>query len=251
MSEELLVGASSLALERGTGLTFHQSPTEADAVAWVERSGERPLVRFARLGALGRHVLVAHAVHLDDAEVEAIVTTGTAVASCPWAYLRLGQGFTRAGRHVELVARGGRVALGCDSENAGDQVDVLRAAALFAGVARDRASDPATFVAADAFALATVDGAEAIGRGHDLGAIEVGRRADIVVHDLTSPSFRPAGGDPYVQLVWGTDGRSVRHVVVDGQIVVRDRRCTLVDEEALAGELAQRRRWLLERAGLG
>jgi 5-methylthioadenosine/S-adenosylhomocysteine deaminase len=250
MSDELLVGASALAVERATGLTFHQSPTPADASAWRARTGASPLAHFARLGALGPHVLVAHAVHLDDEEIDVLLDTGTAVASCPWAYLRLAQGFTAAGRHAELIARGGRVALGCDSENAGDQVDVLRAAALFAGIVRDRAMDPTAFLAVDAFALATCDGAAAIGR-RDLGAVEVGRAADLVVHDASTPAFTPAGGDPYVQLVWGTDGRSVRHVVVDGRVVVQDRRCTLVDEVALRAEVAERRRSLLARAGLG
>ena len=239
MSEELLVEASRLALARGTGLTFHQSPTESDAALWLARSGRRPLVRFAELGALGRHVLVAHAVHLDDAEVEVLLDTGTAVAYCPWAYLRLGQGVTRAGRHAELVERGGRVALGCDSENAGDQIDILRAAALAAGLAKDVRGDPTRFGARDVFALATIAGAEAVGLADRIGSLEIGKCADLVVHDATWPSFLPPGGDPYLQLVWGTDGRSVRHVVVDGEVVVQDRRCLLVDEEALAATASE------------
>jgi 5-methylthioadenosine/S-adenosylhomocysteine deaminase len=150
---------------------------------------------------------------------------------------------------VELVRRGGRVALGCDSENAGDQIDVLRAAALAAGLAKDVPADPTGFGARDAFALATVAGAAAIGRD-DLGALAVGRRADLAVHDVAVPSFLPPGGDPYLQLVWGTDGRSVRHVVVDGEVVVRDGRATRVDEVALAADLAVARARLLARAGL-
>jgi 5-methylthioadenosine/S-adenosylhomocysteine deaminase len=234
MSDELLVAASRLALDRGTGLTFHQSPTDADATAWLAQSGRRPLVHFAELGALGRHVLVAHALHIDDDELEVLLDTGTAVAYCPWAYLRLGQGVTRAGRHADLVERGGRVALGCDSENASDQIDILRTAALAAGLAKDVRGDPTRFGAREAFALATIDGAEAIGMADRIGSLEVGKCADLVVHDTSAPSFLPPGGDPYLQLVWGTDGRSVRHVVVEGEVVVRDRRCVLVDEEALA-----------------
>ena len=87
-------------------------------------------------------MLVAHAVHVDDDEFEVLLRSGTAVAACPWAYLRLGQGVTAAGRHAELAMRDGRVALGCDSENAGDLVDPLRAAALFAGLAKDTPPTP-------------------------------------------------------------------------------------------------------------
>ena len=80
---------------------------------------------------LGSHVLVAHAACTSTTRsCDVLLATDTAVAACPWAYLRLGQGVTGAGRHDELIERGGRVALGCDSENAGDLIDVLRAAAL-------------------------------------------------------------------------------------------------------------------------
>ena len=142
-------------------------------------------------------------------------------------------------------------ALGCDSENAGDQIDVLRAAALAAGLAKDVRGDPTRFGAREAFALATIAGAEAIGLGSSIGSLEVGKRADLVVHDTTGPTFRPPGGDPYLQLVWGTDGRSVRHVVVDGTVVVRDGRCVLFDEEALAREARGRAVRLRAAAGVG
>jgi 5-methylthioadenosine/S-adenosylhomocysteine deaminase len=250
MSEDLLVAASALATERKTGLTFHQSPTAADAASWLERTGRRPLVRFAELGALGPHVLVAHAVHLDGSELDVLLSTRAAVAYCPWAYLRLGQGVTGAGRHAELVERGGRVALGCDSENAGDQLDVLRVAALAAGLAKDVRVDPTRFGARDVFELATIAGAEAIGMADEIGSLAVGKRADLVVHDTSGPTFRPPGGDPYLQLVWGTDGRSVRHVIVDGELVVRDGRCVRVDEVALAEEARRRGVRLRTAAGL-
>ena len=205
MSDELVGGASALARARGTGLTFHLSPSASDAAAYLARTGRRPLVHLDDLGVLGPHVLVAHAVHLDDAEVDALLRSGTAVAACPWAYLRLGQGVTGAGRHAELVRRGGRVALGCDSENAGDLVDPLRAAALFAGLAKDTRVDPTWFGAHDALELLTVRGAEAVGLGEVVGTIEPGRRADLVVHGR-GPAWIPPGHDPVLQLVWASDG---------------------------------------------
>jgi 5-methylthioadenosine/S-adenosylhomocysteine deaminase len=249
MSDELVSGASALALARGTGLTFHLSPSVSDVTAYLARTGRRPLVHLDSLGALGPHVLVAHAVHLDDAEVDVLLRSGTAVAACPWAYLRLGQGVTGAGRHAELVRRGGRVALGCDSENAGDLVDPLRAAALFAGLAKDTRVDPTWFGAHDALELLTVRGAEAVGLGGLVGTIEPGRRADLVVHGR-GPAWIPPGHDPVLQLVWASDGRAVRDVVIDGRVVVRDGRCTTVDAEALRDEAVAAGRRLLERAGI-
>ena len=109
-SDDLLSGAADLARHLGTGLTMHMSPTSSDPDAYLARTGRRPIVHLRELGVLGPHLLLAHGVWLDDDEVEAILASRSAVAYCPWAYLRLGQGVSRVGRHAELVERGGRVA---------------------------------------------------------------------------------------------------------------------------------------------
>jgi 5-methylthioadenosine/S-adenosylhomocysteine deaminase len=248
-SDELLAGAADLARRLGTELTMHMSPTSSDPEAYLARTGRRPILHLADLGVLGPHLLLAHGVWLDDDEVEAILASRSAVAYCPWAYLRLGQGVSRAGRHAELVERGGRVALGCDASNAGDMADTLRTAALAAGLARDTRIDPERFGADTAFALATIAGAEAIGMADRIGSLEPGKAADLVVHDGASLPWTPPG-DPTLNLVWGTDGRSVRDVVVDGRIVVREGRCTTVDEDELRRTAREVQRALLARAGI-
>ncbi|HEX4982319.1 MAG TPA: amidohydrolase family protein [Ilumatobacteraceae bacterium] len=245
MSDELVAGASELARARGVGLTFHMSPHAGDPVSYLARTGRRPFVHLDQLGVLGHHVLVAHAVHLDDDELDVVVRTDTAVASCPWAYLRLAQGFTVAGRHGELLARGARLALGCDAENAGDAVDVLRAASLFVGLVRDGAVDPFRLTAHDGLALATIEGARAIGKADTIGSIVVGKQADLVVHDRRGPQFVPLSVDPVMQLMWASDGRSVRDVLIAGREVVRDGRCVTVDLDLLREEAARRRDHLL------
>lgn len=250
MSDELVVAASELARRSGTGMTFHLSPTDSDPHSYTERTGERPLVHLDRLGALGAHVLIAHGVHLDEAEIEVLLARDVALAYCPWAYLRLGQGVTRAGRHADIVERGGRVALGCDAENAGDAVDVLRAAALAAGLAKDVRGEPTRFGAHTAFEMATIEGAAAIGMDHEIGSIEPGKRADVVLIDTTSPEWVPASTDPVLQLVWASDGRSVCDVVAAGRVVVRERVVTTVDLGELARDASAAHRALVERAGL-
>lgn len=250
MSEDLLVGASELARGRGTGLTFHISPKPKDRKAWLERSGRAPLVRFGELGALGPHVLLAHAVHIDDDELEVLLDSGAAVASCPWGYLRLASGFTGASRHWELVHRGGRLAFGCDSENASDQIDILRAAALFAGLGKDVSQDPRFFGAHAALELATVQGAEAVGLGDVTGALRPGLAADLVVMDGRRPEWSPAGTDPALQLIWGTDGRAVKDVMVAGRWIVEDRRPTGVDLDDLRAAAAEARQHLFRQADI-
>jgi 5-methylthioadenosine/S-adenosylhomocysteine deaminase len=248
-SDELFVGAAELARSRGVGMTMHMSPTRSDPDVYLARTGRRPIEHLQALGVLGPHLLLAHAVWLDDAEVDAVLSTSTAVAYCPWAYLRLGQGVTRQGRHAELFRRGGRVALGCDATNAGDQVDILRVAALAAGIAKDADIDPTSFTAHQAFEMATIRGAEAVGMGADIGSIEPGKRADLVIHDATLPQWSPRG-DTALQLVWSADGRTVRDVLIDGRPVVRDRRCVTVDLDELRDDARQASMQLFARAGI-
>jgi 5-methylthioadenosine/S-adenosylhomocysteine deaminase len=237
-SDELLCGAADLARSAGTGMTMHMSPTSSDPEQYLARTGRRPLVHLDALGVLGPQLLLAHGVWLDDDEVEALLRSDTAIAYCPWAYLRLGQGVTRVGRHAEIIARGGRVALGCDASNAGDRMDVLATAALAAGLAKDTAVDPQRFGAHAALELATIAGARAIGMGDAIGSIEPGKLADLVVHDATRPEWTPRG-DLALQLLWSADGRSVRDVIIGGRVVVENGRCITVDERALRQE-AQR-----------
>ena len=245
MSDELVAGASELARRRGTGLTFHISPQRRDRESYLTRTGSAPLVHLDRLGALGGHVLLAHAVHLDDDELGVVRRTGAAIACCPWAYLRLAQGITAGGRHLDLWRGGGRLAIGCDAENASDAIDALRAAALFVGLERDRSEDPTSITAADGLALVTSAGAEAIGMGDRIGSLEPGKQADVVLHDTAGPQWVPRGTDPARHLVWASDGRSVSDVVVAGRVVVAGGRCVTVDLDALRAEATARRDALL------
>lgn len=249
MSDELVTSASDLARALDTRLTFHLSPSNADQRSYRKRTGRRPFDHLASLGVLGDHLLVAHAVHIDDHEFDLILDHDVAVASCPWAYLRLGQGVTRTFRHPDLIHFGGRVGLGCDSENAGDAIDVLLAARLFAGLTKDRAADLSGFSAADALRLATIDGARALGMGAEIGSIEVGKRADIVVVDTTGPTWTPHADDPTIALVWASDGRAVRDVVASGRVIVREGRCTTVDHRTFISEAHRAHQLLVSKCG--
>jgi 5-methylthioadenosine/S-adenosylhomocysteine deaminase len=248
-TDALLAGASDLAREVGTNMTMHLSPTSSDPERYLERTGKRPVVHLNDLGVLGPHLLLAHGVWFDDEEIDLVLSTRTAIAYCPWAYMRLGQGVTKVGRHADMVERGGRIALGCDASNAGDVADILRAAAAAAAIARDTRIDPTRFGAHEAFELATIAGAEAVGMADRFGSLEAGKQADIVIHRTDGWGWAPRG-DVGLQLVWGTDGRSVRDVFVAGRHVIRDGACTTVDVPALHKEAAEMQQSLLDRAGI-
>ena len=247
MSDELVVAATELARRRNVGMTFHLSPSTSDTEHYLASTGTAPLVHLDSLGVLGPHLAIGHGVHLDDHEVDLLLGSKTAVVSCPWAYLRLGQGVSRSFRHLDVWRRGGRIALGCDSENAGDMVDGVRTAALFAGLAKDVPVDPTVFGAHDALELLTIKGAEALGIDERVGSIEAGKQADLVVHDRSRVEWIPPSPDPVLQLVWGSDGRSVRDVFVAGNRVVADGQVTALDvadlvDHAIAAGAALRSR---------
>ena len=249
MSDELVVAAGELARASGTGFTFHMSPSNSDAISYRKRVHRRPLQHLADLGVLGDHLLVAHAVHIDDAELDLLLDHDVAVASCPWAYLRLGQGISGSFHHPRLIRHGGRVALGCDSENAGDAIDIFAAARLFAGLAKDTVGEPMAFSARKALRLATIDGARALGLDHELGSLEAGKRADVVCVDTTGPAWTPHADDPTLALIWGSDGRAVRDVVASGRVIVRDGACATVDHRSLASEAQEMHRMLVSKCG--
>ncbi len=250
MSDELVVAATELAKASDVGMTFHLSPSTSDTDSYRSRTGRAPAVHLDSLGVLGRHLAIAHAVHIDDDEVALIVESGTSVISCPWAYLRLGQGLSREFRHLDLWQQGGRLALGCDSENAGDMVDGLRAAALFTGMAKERDLDPTVFGAHDGLELLTIRGAEALGIDDRVGSIEVGKQADLVVHDRSRIEWIPQSPDAVMQLVWGSDGRSVRDVYVAGNRVVADGHVTAFDVHSLADDAVAAGQALRLRSGV-
>jgi len=248
-SDELLQAAANAAKDAGVNMTMHISPTPADAESYIERTGKRPIAHFADLDILGNHLLLAHAVWLDDQELSLLLETQTAIAFCPWAYLRLGQGVTKAGRHQEFWQQNGRIALGADANNAGDSSDMLRVAALCAGLWRDQSMKPDSFGAQQALELLTISGAEAIGKAAEIGSLEAGKQADIAIHNTSGISWTPRG-DIAMQLIWGSNGNVVRDVFVAGTQIVRDSKLTGIDLNHLRQEAAKAQKALLLRAGL-
>ena len=249
-SDDLLQAASRAAEDAGVNMTMHISPTPADAESYLQRTGKRPIAHFADLDILGPNLLLAHAVWLDDRELSLLLESQTAVAFCPWAYLRLGQGVTRAGRHREFWEQGGRIALGADANNAGDSADMLRVAALCAGLWRDQSMKPDSFGAQQALELLTISGAEAIGKDAEIGSLEAGKQADIAIHDTSGISWTPRG-DITIHLIWGSNGQAVRDVFVAGNQIVKDFNLTGIDLDDLRLEAAKAQEALLLRAGLG
>jgi cytosine/adenosine deaminase-related metal-dependent hydrolase len=230
-SDAFLSGAKRLADRYGTGLTVHHSGGST--------------LRLEQIGALGDNVLLAHASGIDDEEVECIARTRASVVMCPSTILKEGSGL--ADRKLpELLARGVSVALGSDSANSSNHLDTLRSVNLVASAVKDARRDVRLVPAEQAFEMATVLGARALGL--DIGSIEVGKKADLVVFDTRRAEWS-AVFDPINNLVYSADGRSVRTVIADGRVVVDDFRPVFVDEPRIADRVQELGEALLARTG--
>jgi len=236
VSDEVLVAAARLAQERGTGWTLHLSTGPEDGAHFRARSGRAPLAHLDALGVLSARTVIAHGLHLDDDEVAVLRRTGATVVHCPGAALRLCLGLAEHGRHPELP----HVALGTDTVNASNHLDILRAAATACDAYGAARTDRSTLPAETALAWATRGGARAMGLEGQTGQLLPGTLADLVVADC-GPVI------PHVANALVHGAPRVRHVVVGGRQVVDDGRVAGEHAAAAAFQAAAAR--VRERLG--
>lgn len=222
VSRELMRDAALLARDKGVMLHTHLAENDEDIAYSLAQFGCRPGQYAEDLGWTGTDVWHAHCVKLDSSEIELFAQSLTGIAHCPCSNCRLGSGIApvRAMRDA-----GVKVGLGVDgsaSNDAGNMIAEARMAMLLQRVAK-RAD---AMSAREALEIATLGGAQVLGR-HDLGAISVGKRADLAIWDVSG--IEAAGAwDPVAALLMCGPTR-VRHLVVEGRQVVRDGQLVTVD----------------------
>jgi cytosine/adenosine deaminase-related metal-dependent hydrolase len=248
-SVALLRGVKRVADEHGTGLTIHHGSGDAARRASLARHGLRPTEHLEASAVLGPNVLLAHALGLDDAEVECLARSGAAVTMCPVTAAKGARGTPENGRMPELLQRGVRIALGSDSPNNSNHLDMVRTLNMAAIQYKDARQDMHQIPAEQALEMATLLGARAVGLGDQLGSIEPGKRADLVLFDTRRPEWQ-ALFNPVNNLVYNADGRSVHTVIVDGRVVVDAYRQTFADEERLYARVQEIGERLLTRTGV-
>ena len=245
-TDALWQGAKQIADAQGAGISAHMSPVEADADWYLAQTGRRPIEHLAALGVLGGNVCLTHVVHVSGEEVALLARTGTKVTFCPGAALKGGFGAAGQGRFPEMAAAGVTIMLGTDGA---DHADLMRSITLMAGLFKDARCDTALFPAHRALEMATVNGAKALGMNEHIGSLEIGKKADLALHDTDRPEWKPVL-NYLAQLVWSADGRGVHSVWVDGKRVVDNYRCTTIDEDRLYAEAQAAAEAITGRSGL-
>jgi cytosine/adenosine deaminase-related metal-dependent hydrolase len=223
-SPDLLRASRAAADRLGLRLSIHLGFSPGEVAATRRLHGVGPFEYAQAHGLLAPDVVAAHCYVVEDADLDLLARTGAAVAHCPLMNAVRGH-IAPAG---DLLRRGVTVSLGIDNMFA-DYFDVVRACVL---MARIRARDATTMLTPQALELATMGGARALGMEREIGSIEVGKRADLAVLDYRAFGLTPTL-DPVQNLVYHAHARDVAMVLVDGRVVVEDRRPVHVDGPAL------------------
>ena len=248
-SPELLTAAKGLADEYQTGLTTHHNYSHQAMSEWLTHHPTRPAKYLEDIGVLGPNVTLAHALGVDQAEVESLARTGCRVIVCPTAALKGASGMTQNGLLPEMLDLGVPVGLGTDAGNNSNLLETLRSVYLVAVVYKDARQDWRMVPAEKALEMGTIDGAKALGLDGEIGSIEAGKKADLVLFDTQRPEWRSLF-NPVNSLVYNADGRSVHTVIVDGEVVVEDHRPLFVDELELVHRVQSLGEGLLRRENL-
>ena len=248
-SAELLRAAKELSDGHETGLTLHQGGSASSVNGHLQRHGKRPIEYLEEQGLLGPRVLLSHVIGIDDAEIDCIARSETKTVMCPTAALKGASGTTLQGKLPEMLERGICVALGTDAGNNANLIETMRSMYLAAIIYKDARQDPTAVPAETALEMATINGARALGLDGDIGSIEVGKKADLVLFDTRRAEWRTLF-NPVNNLVYNADGRSVHTVIVDGRVVVENQRPTFVDEWELIQKVQGIGEGMLARTGL-
>ncbi len=248
-TDEMLIGAKRLADEYGTGMTLHQTNSPDVVEKYIRNHGMRPIEYLDSLGILGENVLLSHVIGVDVAEMDVMARTGATTVMCPSQTLKQATGITKLGKLPELLERGISVGLGTDAPNNSNLMETMRAMYLAAVIYKDGRQDMSMIPPETALELATIGGAAAFGMADDIGSIEVGKKADMVLFDTRRPEWRTLF-NPLNNLVYSADGRSVHTVIVDGKVVVEDYKPTFVDEWELIQRLQAIGEEVLAKTGI-
>jgi len=247
-SEELLIEAKRQADAAGVVLNMHHAYSPADTAADQVRYGMDPLLHLANIGVLGRNVTLGHANHLTDAETQVLIELGASLAWAPGASMMWGHGSTLHGRHAELWRRGANISLGSDSAHWSNVFDLFRQANLALLTAREAHQDRNYLHAEDVLEMATLGGARACGMEDRIGSLEVGKRADIVIHSLRRTELLPVT-DLLRNLMYSSGSKSVDTVIIDGRVILDRGEFAHFDEQALLAQVNAGSKAMLKRMG--
>lgn len=244
-SERLLRQVAELAKDKGLRIHTHAAENKDEVALVLQKTGMRNVAYLGSVGLLGKNVYLAHCIWLDDDEIEQLADSQTRVIHCPSANLKLGSGIARV---PEMLARNISISLGADGAPCNNNMDIFQEMRLAALIQKPRLG-PQAMSAKIVFEMATIKGAEALHLDSEIGSIESGKKADLVLIDTHQPHNCP-GDDIYAQLVYSVKSSDVRLVMVDGRVLYQKGELTTLDRESITKNAELQWKKISQRAGI-
>lgn len=231
-----LLQALCLAKKRSLPIHIHLSESAFEVENMKKETGLSPIAYADSLGLLEVPVIIAHCAHVDEADIRLLARPNVSVVTNPASNMKLGNGFAPV---PEMLEAGVRVCLGTDGAASNNSLNLFREMGLVTLIHKGNAQSATAVSAVEAFKMATAKGAEALGLEHEIGSIEVGKRADLAILSLREPQMMPQH-DLVAALCYSANGSEVETVLVDGEIVMENRRFRTIDEERVYYEVTRR-----------
>jgi 5-methylthioadenosine/S-adenosylhomocysteine deaminase len=234
-SARTLRDAWEISKGHGLPLQIHLSETAEEVSETITRYGKRPVHYLDQLGLLGKSLIAAHGVHLNAREIERLAGTGVKVVHVPESNMKLGSGVAPI---AAMIRAGVTVGVGTDGCASNNDMDIFCEMETAAKAAKVFDRDPLSLDAGTALGLATTGGAAVMGLEGEIGTLEKGKKADMIIVELGAPHLCPMY-DPVSILVYSANGSDVRDVIVNGRILMRKRQFTTVDADEVMGKVRE------------
>ena len=235
-----------LAKERNMGMTVHNSEVQQD-LDYARSVGCRSALDFLlQHDYLGPRTVLAHCVWTDEEDWRVMQQTGTHVSHNPASNAKTAAGIAPV---QGMLDAGVNVAMGCDGGPSNNTYDMIRDMRMVSYLASLKQNDPTALPAETVLEMATLNGAKAMGIDHLCGSLEIGKRADFILINMDAPHLTPVW-DPVSAIAYSAHGSDVDTVVIDGQLIMRNRKVLTLDEPAILAEARTRFRQVAERAQL-
>jgi len=249
VSDELCRHIKALADKHKVGIHAHAAAVEGENEDIEARFGKRSLERFHDLGLFDKNLYLVHMGYPNEREIGWLKQHDVKVAHCPSASMHGAYGVVGNQMMKRMIDEGLTISLGTDSATAGRFLDMVRVMYLAACAHRDQFADATIMGAYKAMEMATRDGARALLWEDEIGSLESGKRADVIVVGMDRLHWHP-NLDPVRSMVYAADGNDVETVIIDGKVVMRDRVILTVDEEKVTRDVIRAGKAWIGRAGM-
>ena len=237
VSTDHLKQAHEFSVKNGVPLVTHIAEDSAEVKTIQERYGSSSVAYLDRIGLLDEHTIAAHMVWPTEEDIKTLARRGVGVGHCPQSNMKLAAGVAPV---PAMIKAGVAVGLGTDGAASNNDVDMWEEIDTAAKLHKLNSKDPTALNAREALEMATIRGARAIHQEKEIGSLESGKRADLILVDMTAVHQTPLY-NVYSQLVYATKASDVQTVMINGRLVMENRRVLTIDQRAVLAKANQYR----------